>query len=486
MPNNVDDIEVSWQPSDDQGGSPVTEYVVRCVEDSSITVSVGASSFTRKYCPSCGDEIQSGLQNCMGCGATYPAGSDKEQIFTAMAHLPTIGQSYSFTVSAVNSTGESGPSSPSNAILFAQQKIHPLVESLAPGEICTIAGNGKTGDSGDGGLAVDARLNEPYGVAVDEQGNVYIADSGNHKIRKISVDTGIIETDVGTGTAGFAGDGGDQRQAQLNGPRGIDFDSLGNLYIADRENCRVRRVDSGSRLIETLAGNGASGNEGNGQPAQLGQLCHPESISVDRATGRVYIAGNNAFSDTDRKRVRVVDDEGVLRTFAGSEEGPNPQDGVSANNVTFSTSLDLVIAVDSNGNVFVGEQNGNRLYTVSCETGAIKTICGNGSNGSFEGDGLALNTNVEPQGLAFYAADNVVFINDGGSVFMGNKRIRKLDVKSGIMTTVAGYGKKGFGGDGGPAISAKFDHPRGLAVDSYGNLYIADTGNNRIRVVRKP
>jgi len=423
---------------------------------------------------------------------------------TAPAYAPTPAL-IADTVTAENSTGESAPSSPSNIIRVAQQKIHPSIEILTPGEICTIAGNGKRGDSGDGGMAVNANLDEPYDIAVDELGNIYIADSGNNKIRKVSVDTGIIETEVGTGTAGFAGDGDDPRQAQLNRPRGIDFDSLGNLYIADRENYRVRRVDSSSGLIETIAGNGVSGNGGDEQPAQLGQLCHPESVSVDRATGRVYITGKNGFSERDRKRVRVVDEGGVLRTFAGSEDGPKPQDGAYANNVRFSTEDDLVIAVDSNGNVFIGEQNGNRLYMVSCETGVIKTICGNGSaayallskppwdflGGSFGGDGLALDNTIEPQGLAFYAADNVVFINDGGSVFRGNKRIRKLDLKSGIISSVAGTrhvffgGKAGFRGDGGPATLARFKNPRGLAVDSYGNLYIADTGNNRIRVVRK-
>jgi hypothetical protein len=486
LPKNLDDLEVSWQPPDHQGDSPVTEYLVRCVEDPSITVSADASSFARKYCPSCGDERQSSLPNCMGCGTTYPAGSDEKRLLTTTVHLPTIGQSYSFTVSAINSTGEGPLSAPSNPIRFAQQKMAPLVEQLLPGEMCTIAGNGRKGDSGDGGLAVGASLNEPYDVALDEQGNVYIADSANHKIRKISIDTGIIETEVGTGTAGFAGDGGDPGQAQLNQPRGIDFDSLGNLYIADRENCRVRRVDSGSDLIETIAGNGVSGNEGDGQPAQLGQLCHPESVSVDRTTGRIYIAGGNGFSENDKKRVRVVDGEGVLRTFAGSEDAPKPQDGVHANNVSFSNMDDLVIAADSNGNVFVGEQSSSRLYMVSCETGAINTICGIGSTGSFGGDGLALETTIAPQGLAFYAADNVVFVNDGGSVWLGNKRIRKLDLKSGMISTVSGSGKAGFKGDGGPATSARFKKPRGLAVDSYGNLYIADTDNNRVRVIRKP
>jgi sugar lactone lactonase YvrE len=389
-------------------------------------------------------------------------------------------------VSAVNSAGEGTPSSPSNAIQFIPQKLLPSVDILAPGEICTIAGNGKKGDSGDGGMAVNARLNEPYDVAVDEQGNIYIADSGNNKIRRISVDTGIIETEVGTGTSGFSGDGGPAVNAQLDRPRGIDFDSLGNLYIADRGNNRVRKVNFRSHEIETIAGNGSSGNDGDGLSAQLAQLADPESVSVDHTTGRIYITGIHGMTSNIRKRVRVVDETGTIHTFAGSEGGPNPQDGVSATNVTFSTVDDLVIAVDSAGHVFIGEITGKRLYTVSCETGSISTIAGDGSSSTFGGDGPAIGISIEPQGLASYGEGSTVFINDGGSVFMGFKRIRKLDVKSGIITTVAGYGKKGFEGDGGPAISAKFDKPRGLAVDSYGNLYIADTDNNRVRVIRKP
>jgi hypothetical protein len=291
---------------------------------------------------------------------------------------------------------------------------------------------------------------------------------------------------VGTGTSGFSGDGGPAVDAQLDRPRGIDFDSLGNLYIADRGNNRVRKVDFRSHAIETIAGNGGSGYDGDGLSAQWAQLTAPESVSVDRTTGRIYIAGTDAFGNSDNKKVRVVDETGTIHTFAGSNEGPNPQDGVSATNVTFSNVKDIVIAVDSAGNVFIGEQNGKRLYTVSCETGSITTIAGNGKAGSFGGDGPAIATSISPQGLASYGGGSTVFINDGGSVFLGNKRIRKLDVKSGIISTIAGYGKKGFGGDGGPAISAKFDKPRGLAVDGYGNLSIADANNNRIRVVRKP
>jgi len=186
--------------------------------------------------------------------------------------------------------------------------------------------------------------------------------------------------------------------------------------------------------------------------------------------------------------VRLIDAAGVIHTLAGADEGEHPKDGGSAADVKFTVQDDLVIEADSAGNVFIGSQWDDRLYAVSCETGHIRTVAGTGSkNYSVKHDGgPATEANVSPQGLASFDNGKVIFINDGGSTSSGNKRIRKLDMESGIITTVAGYGKKGFEGDGGPAISAKFDKPRGMAVDSYGNLYIADADNNRVRVIRKP
>jgi len=452
VPINTDEAVVSWKAPEGHGISPVTGYRVRCVEDSSIAVSTDSATDEHGRCATIVPDV-------------------------------AVGRSYSFIVSAVNNQGESLPSEPSTPITLTAQKLHPLVAELKPGEICTIAGNGKKGYSGDGNLAVNSSLNEPYDVAVDELGNIYIADSGNNRIRKVSVEDMTIDTEVGTGVKGFSGDGINPRNAQLDRPRGIDFDNLGNLYIADRGNHRVHKVDSGSQTIETVAGNGKAGHSGDGQPASSAELDNPESVSVDRATGRVYITGWSG--SIDHKRVRMVDGTGTIHTFAGAEKGVKPEQGGLATQVEFKNLDDLVIAAGSGETVYIGEQNSFRLYMVS-DTGIMTTIAGRGEKYGGPDTNKGIEASMSPQGLAFYAGDKTIFINDGGSVGLGNKLIRKLDIDSGNIVTVAGTGKSGFEGDGGPATSAKFKQPRGLAVDSYGNLYIADTQNHRVRVIRNP
>ena len=488
VPRNTDDLIVSWQAPEPKEGFVVTGYVVRCIEDETIVVTTGSAGSATgarlhpRYCLSCGAENVADTNFCIQCGEVHPIISERPSETgnnsTTIQGL-TIGNSYSFTVSAVTEAdGEGPPSNPSATIKLSGQQLHPMVANLNPGEICTIAGNGTAGYTGDGLNALNASLDQPYDVAVDELGNIYIADSGNNVIRKVSADTGIITTEVGTGMAGFSGDKGSPANATLNKPRALDFDAQGNLYIADRNNNRVRKVNASSTSIETLVGNGQTGSKGDGTKAIEAQLEPPEALCVDKSTGTVYVTGPT--SGFGSKRVRMVNKNGIVSTFAGSDKGavkPQEADYSAATDILFSINDDLFAAADFEGSVYIGDQNSKRLYKVDCASRMVDVF-----NFQIGGNPVEL----QPQGLAYSPFSRSLFINDGGSVTGGSKRIQKLDLDRMTLLHIAGDGKLGFLGDSGHAVSARFNKPRGMGTDSYGNLYIADTGNQRVRVIRQP
>jgi sugar lactone lactonase YvrE len=323
--------------------------------------------------------------------------------------------------------------------------------------ISTFAGNGTAGFGGDNGPATGATLS-PAGIAVDSAGNLYIADS--NRIRKIS--KGAITTVAGNGTYGFSGDNGPATSAQLFNPRGVAVDAAGNLYIADTYNNRIRKVSGG--VITTVAGNGTSGSRDDNIPATSAQLNWPYGVAVDSA-GNLYIA------NTYNNRVCKVSG-GMITTVAG-----NAIHGFSGDNGP-ATSAQLSwpdgVAVDAAGNLYIADTDNNRIRKVS--GGVITTVAGNGTEG-FSGDkGPATAAQLGwPYAVAVDAAGNL-FIAD-----TYNNHIRK--VSNGVITTVGGDGTFGFGGDNGPATSAAVS-PAGIAVDSAGDVYIADTVNNRIRVLK--
>jgi len=334
--------------------------------------------------------------------------------------------------------------------------------------ITTVAGPG-----GDGGPATAAWLDQPLGVSVDSSGNLYIAE--NISIRRVDGATGVITTVAGNGTWGFSGDGGPATAAQLNGPVGVSVDGVGNLYIGDWGGDRIRRVDGATGIITTVAGNGVSGFSGDGGPATAAQLSGPEGLSVDGA-GNLYIA------DRYNHRIRRVDGvTGIITTVAGS--GPSDQlgggfsgDGGPATAAKLNMPHDVVL--DSAGNLYIADSVNNRTRRVDGATGMITTVAGNGVSG-FSGDGGPATTAQ----LNFPIS---VSVDGVGNLFIAdydNQRIRRVDGATGIITTVVGNGMQGFGGDGGAATVAQLNFPFGLRMDGAGNLYIADSGNNRIRRV---
>jgi len=320
------------------------------------------------------------------------------------------------------------------------------------------AGNGTPGFSGDNGPATNAQLNNPRGVAVDSAGNLYIADNGNNRVRKVS--NGVITTIAGNGGRGFSGDNGPAASAQLNFPTGVAVDSAGNLYIADYDNERIRRVSNG--VINTVAGNGMPGFSGDNGPATNAQLSNPVGIAVDSA-GNLYVA------DTGNYRVRRVSN-GVITTVAGNGTRGFSGDGGPATSAQFDG--DQGVAVDSAGNLYIADDGNYRIRKVS--NGVITTVAGNGTPG-FSGDnGPATSAQLNlPDGVALDSAGNLYIVD------LFNNRIRK--VSGGGITTAVGGGSSL--GDNGPAVSSQLAYPSRVAVDSAGNLYIADYGDNRIRRV---
>jgi sugar lactone lactonase YvrE len=331
--------------------------------------------------------------------------------------------------------------------------------------VSTLAGNGVPGISGDNGRASEAQLNFPMGVAVDANGNVYIADQLNARIRRVAID-GTISTVAGNGSGGYSGDGGSATNAGLLTPCGVVVDRNGNLFIADTRNHRVRRVTPGG-TITTVAGNGTAAYAGDGAEAIGASLNVPVALALDSA-GNLYIA--DAFNSAIRK----VTFDGKIWTVAGRGIPGFSGDGGSA--TAASLNQPGGITVDATDNLYIADSSNHRIRKVTTD-GVITTVAG-GPRRGFSGDGgVATGASLNyPRGIALDSLGRL-YITDSL-----NNRIRAL-LPDGTILTIAGAGFGDYG-DGGPALEARFRFPEGLAIDNAGALYVADNQNSRIRVLR--
>ncbi len=344
------------------------------------------------------------------------------------------------------------------------------------GTITTVAGNGhSTGDiDGPGGNPTDdfrdgvpataTTLRNPSGVTVSADGDVVIADTDNQRVRGVSATTGIIQTIAGTGFADPYGNGGPATAAALHGPLAVCYDAHGDLLIADSLHNFVRRVDAGG-IISVAAGNAFISFSGDGTLALSGQG-GPRGLALDAA-------GNLFFASSSRVR-RIDAVTGIVTTIAGNGSGLTSGDGGPALLAGIRDPQD--VALDAAGNIYIANQFEPRIRKVDAATGVIITVAGNGVE-SFSGDGgpATLAAINRPVGLTVDGPGNI-FIAD-----RYNGRIRRVDAATGVITTIAGIGIYGFGGDGGPATAAILGLPVDVAFDNAGNLLISDQCNHRIR-----
>ncbi len=359
-----------------------------------------------------------------------------------------------------------------------------LTMSSAGGTVNRLAGNYTEGYSGDGGLAYETALNQPGGLALDPSAsNLFIADRNNHRVRRVNLSTYLISTVAGNGSAAFAGDGGPASSASLNTPYGVAFDAAGNMYIGDAGNHRIRKVLASNASITTIAGNGVDASTGDGGAATAASLRTPMHLVVDGANN-VFVADNSTLAGSlgqiDRLR-KISGANGVISTVVGTGAaiGAFGGDG-DGGGLSSGLNAPRGVAGEAYRSLYFSDQQNHRirwLDTVTTPFTQLKTLAGNGVAG-FAGDGgpasgAMLNSPagmaLTPSGASLYIADQL------------NHRVRKIDTITGVISTVAGNGLAGFSGDGGAGISAQLSSPSDVALDLAGNLFIADTGNHRIR-----
>ncbi|HMV82293.1 MAG TPA: BACON domain-containing carbohydrate-binding protein [Blastocatellia bacterium] len=342
-----------------------------------------------------------------------------------------------------------------------------------PAILVTIAGNGVTGTTGDGGPAAAARISRPIRLDIDGAGNIYFTDSDNHTIRKITP-AGIISTIAGSpGSSGFSGDGGAATAARLNFPIGVAVDGAGNVYICDSGNNRIRKVTAATGVISTIAGNGTAGFSGDGAAGTSAQINTPQNVAVDK-NGNVYISD---FSNNRIRKVNAAD--GVISTVAGAGTLCSPAGGTCGDGGAATAAFlngPNNVSVDKDGNLIVSDPGNFRIRKVTVADGKIATIVGTGVQG-FSGDGgPALSAQVSvPVGAITDSVGNLYFSD------RGNQRVRRVDATTNIISTIAGTGVSGFNGEGLAPLSSTLNFPTGLALNPTGNLYIGDRDNGRIR-----
>jgi len=415
-------------------------------------------------------------------------GTNPIYLFKVNSDTVQNSSSNTYTTSTLNNGDEISCTLISNAPCATSSIVTSNILSANAGIITTIAGGG-TDTTSNGILATKAAFSQTTGVFVDKKGNVYIASqgggqfSGRSEIRKVNT-AGIITTIAGTGQPGYGGDGGPATAAQINNPYGIYADAIGNVYIGDENNFRIRKVDTAG-IITTIAGNGTLGYSGDGGQATAAVIGYAQGITGDTA-------GNIYFIDIIYGVVRKINKEGIISTIGGNGTNTNMYIGDGGLATAAQLGSLTSVSLDGEGNIYIGEDYPNIVTKIN-KSGIINLVVGVNSNASYpagptgdSGDGgpatVALFNDLE---CAFADSAGNIFIADENPNSTGNNKIRKVNT-SGIISTIAGNGTLGFSGDSSFATNAQLNTPWAVITDQYGNIYIADLGNGRIRKVTIP
>jgi len=338
-----------------------------------------------------------------------------------------------------------------------------LVASIgnAATSVTTLIGTGQAGYS-------ETQVNNPYGLVIGPDGALYFCDLDNQRIRRLDVATKRLTTIAGNGTRGYEGDGGPAIQAALNMPHELRFDRNGDLYIAERDNHVIRKVERRSGTITTVAGTGVAGFSGDGNIGTRAQLRQPHSIVFDRD-------GTLLICDIGNHRIRRLHlDTGIIETYAGTGDALSTPDGATVKGTPLKGPRTLALA--ANGDLYVALREGNAIYKIDKMTQTLRHIAGTGEQGYAGDGGMATRAKLGgPKGLA--PADNALYIAD-----TENHVIRRIDLKSGVIATVLGTGERGDGPDADP-LKCRLSRPHGLFV-SNNTVYVSDSEAHRIRVLR--
>ena len=330
----------------------------------------------------------------------------------------------------------------------------------APPTVSTLIGTGAPGYS-------DRAVNNPYGLIIGPDGALYFCDLDNQRIRRLDLKTRAMTTVAGNGQRGYGGDGGPATAAALNMPHEIQFDAAGNLYIAERDNHVVRKIDAKTGVATTFAGTGRAGFSGDGGPATQAELRQPHSIAVDRS-GRLLIC------DIGNHRIRQVDlASGIVTTYGGTGERQPTPDGAPVKDAPLNGPR--TIALDRDGDLYLALREGNAIYRIAARAGTIHHVAGTGEQG-YAGDGGPARAAKlgGPKGLAW--AGDTLFVAD-----TENHVVRGIDLNTGIIKTVLGTGQRGDGPEPDP-LRCRLSRPHGVFADA-GVLYVADSEAHRIRIL---